>query len=137
MIPWNELERKALEARDRAYAPYSHYHVGAAVLSESGRVYTGVNVENASYGATVCAERVAIFSMIAAEGPQARLRALVVATRSDPPAAPCGLCLQVISEFGDSSLPIVSISTTGSRWEETLENLMPHRFSPEHLDTSE
>ena len=92
-----ELLEGAERASRRAYAPYSRYFVGAAVRSESGRVFTGCNVENASYGATMCAERSAIFGMVAAE--QRRISALAIYAPGEPMAMPCGMCRQVIAEF--------------------------------------
>jgi|ERR1051326_1289192 len=98
-----EKERLFVAARDvlnRAYAPYSKFHVGAAILSASGNVYVGCNVENASYGLTICAERSAISAGIAAEGPSFRIRAVAVFNSKDAPCSPCGACRQVIFEFG-------------------------------------
>lgn len=87
----------------RAYAPYSNFFVGAAVLAESGAVYTGCNVENASYGLTICAERNAIFAGVASEGPKFKVRAIAVANRACVACSPCGACRQVIYEFGPES----------------------------------
>jgi cytidine deaminase len=98
-----EKERLFVAAREvlgRAYAPYSKFHVGAAVLAASGAVYCGCNVENASYGLTMCAERSAISAGVAAEGPSFRIRAIAVLNQNDAPCAPCGACRQVIFEFG-------------------------------------
>jgi cytidine deaminase len=98
-----EKERLFVAAREvlaRAYAPYSKFHVGAAVLSVSGAIYAGCNVENASYGLTICAERSAISAGVAAEGASFRVRAVVVVNSSDAPCSPCGACRQVIFEFG-------------------------------------
>ena len=98
-----EKERLFVAAREvlgRAYAPYSKFHVGAAVLAASGAVYGGCNVENASYGLTMCAERSAIAAGVAAEGPSFRIRAIAVLNQNDAPCAPCGACRQVIFEFG-------------------------------------
>jgi cytidine deaminase len=98
-----EKERLFVAARDvlaRAYAPYSKFQVGAAVLAASGAVYTGCNVENASYGLTICAERSAISAGIAAEGPSFKIRAVAVFNGNDAPCSPCGACRQVIFEFG-------------------------------------
>ena len=97
------LARQALE---RAYAPYSHFMVGAAVLTEAGHIYTGCNVENASYGLTNCAERTAIFSAVAAEGRTMRLRAIAVWSKPEATCSPCGACRQVIHEFGPNALVI-------------------------------
>jgi cytidine deaminase len=88
----------------RAYAPYSKFKVGAALLSEAGFIYAGCNVENSSYGLTNCAERTAIFSAVAAEGPTMRIRALAVWTDPERPCSPCGACRQVIYELGPDAL---------------------------------
>ncbi|MDP3183154.1 MAG: cytidine deaminase [Desulfobaccales bacterium] len=94
------LLKAVQEARKHAYAPYSNFRVGAAVLTEKGNIYSGVNVENASYGLTICAERAAIFAAVAAEGNDMKIRALAVFNQSEAPCAPCGACRQVILEFG-------------------------------------
>jgi cytidine deaminase len=96
----DKLLAAARAALPRAHAPYSQFRVGAAVLTAAGSVYTGCNVENASYGLSCCAERVAIFAAVAGEGPDIRLRAVAVTSDPDLPAAPCGACRQVIGEFG-------------------------------------
>ncbi len=107
----SELERTRLfevakEALAHAYAPYSGIKVGAAVLTEQGQVYSGVNVENASYGLTLCAERVAIAAAVAAVGPGMRIKAIAVVGDRPGPLAPCGACRQVIHEFGPEALVI-------------------------------
>ncbi len=96
----------ARDALTRAYAPYSGLKVGAAVLTARGQVYSGANVDNASYGLTLCAERAAMAVAVAAEGPEMRIRALVVVSDQAGPFAPCGACRQVISEFGPEALVI-------------------------------
>uniref|UniRef100_A0A7C3ZB85 Cytidine deaminase n=1 Tax=Desulfobacca acetoxidans TaxID=60893 RepID=A0A7C3ZB85_9BACT len=101
-----KLCHAATEAMTRAYAPYSRIQVGAAVLTETGQVFSGGNVENASYGLTLCAERVAIAAAVAVEGPQMRLRAIAVASNRPGPFAPCGACRQVVFEFGPEALVI-------------------------------
>jgi cytidine deaminase len=101
-----EKERLLVDAHAmlaRAYAPYSKFHVGCAVLTESGATYTGCNVENASYGLTICAERAAICAAVAAEGAATRIRALAVLNGNDAPCSPCGACRQVIFEFGQDA----------------------------------
>lgn len=118
----------ALEARQQAYAPYSNFSVGAAVLSGDGRIFAGCNVENVSYGLTNCAERTAIFAAVAAG--QRQLVALAVATDGGYP--PCGACRQVLAEFSDD-LPIliVDAGSTGQVNEVGLASLLPLRFSRE------
>jgi cytidine deaminase len=110
-MPLLEPERTRLlvaarEALARAYAPYSGIKVGAAVLTEKGQVFVGANLENASYGLSLCAERAAIAGAVAAEGPGMRLRAIAVATDRPGTFAPCGACRQVIFEFGPKALVI-------------------------------
>src|SRR5512133_444566 len=96
----NRLLELAALAQERAYAPYSNFFVGAAVLTESGNVYTGCNVENASYGLTNCAERTAIFKAVAEEGRAVKIRAIAVTNAQNVACSPCGACRQVIYEFG-------------------------------------
>jgi cytidine deaminase len=121
----NLLDR-ARAMLDRAYAPYSKFHVGAAVITEAGNIYTGCNIENASYGVTNCAERTAIFSAVAAEGPSMKLRAVVVVNSAAMPCSPCGACRQVIYEFGPSATVIYQ--GNGSLAEATAEQLLPAGF---------
>lgn len=125
-----ELMKIARKARQNAYAPYSHFAVGAALLAESGRVYTGCNIENASYGLTCCAERNAIFAAVGAG--ERRFKMLVVAADSPEPVAPCGACRQVIAEFG---IPLVVM---GNLKEETktmtAEELLPYGFGQESMN---
>ena len=120
----NELIRLAREAREQAYAPYSHFAVGAALLGASGRVYTGCNVENVSYGLTVCAERVAMFKAVS-EG-EREFEAIAVVTSSGVP--PCGACRQVLREFGPG-LEVIVAWTDGDDYEVyPLRKLLPHSF---------
>jgi cytidine deaminase len=111
---------------DRAYAPYSKFHVGAAILTAAGNMYTGCNVENASYGMTNCAERTAIFTAVAAEGPGMRLRAVAVLNSQTMPCSPCGACRQVIYEFGPNALIIYQGNNGLS--EATADQLLPAGF---------
>ena len=123
---YRELMATARRARAKAYAPYSRYRVGAAVLAEDGRIFSGCNVENASYGLTQCAERVAIAKAVS-EGVR-RIRAVAVAVASKDSASPCGACRQVIREFG----PDAAVITGGSRGRirvERIEDLLPRAFA--------
>jgi cytidine deaminase len=117
----------AKSALTHAYAPYSKFQVGAAVLTESGAIYSGCNVENSSYGLTNCAERTAIFSAVACEGPQMRIRAVAVWTNPEVPCAPCGACRQVIFEFGASAI-ILFQGLTGLS-EVRASELLPQGFT--------
>lgn len=124
-------ERTALVAaaravRRRAHAPYSKFAVGAAVLDERGRVSVGCNLENASYGLTVCAERNAIAAAVAAGA--RRIRAVAVATGASPPASPCGACRQVIAELGGAETEVLIAGTTGAAQRTTLGALLPRAF---------
>lgn len=98
-----KLIEHAQEALNKAYAPYSKFRVGAAILTEAGNIFSGANVENISYGLTICAERSAISSAIAQEGPRMRIKATAVASAAQIPVSPCGACRQVIQEFGYDS----------------------------------
>jgi cytidine deaminase len=99
-----DLIAAAKRAMKNAYAPYSKFHVGAAVLTSTGEIFTGCNVENASYGMTNCAERTAIFSAIASGGPKLDIRAVAVVNDRGMPCSPCGACRQVIYEFGPEAI---------------------------------
>ena len=124
MDSMDKLVDAAAKASARSYSPYSAFPVGAAVLTESGAIYTGTNIENASYGATMCAERVAIFNAIS-EGERAIL-ALAVYTSAADYAYPCGMCLQVLSEFA-GDIPVVIAGVAG-RESYTLYDLLTHPF---------
>ena len=118
--------------RERAYAPYSHYRVGAAVLDEQGRVFGGCNIENCNYGGTVCAERVAIWRAIA-EGAQ-MIRALAVVVEEGQEAKPCGFCRQIMAEFAapDFKLYLAWPNESGYLCL-SLEDILPHAFRPADL----
>lgn len=120
-----DLVRAARQASERAYAPYSGFRVGAALLSASGAVFTGCNVENASYGLSMCAERVAAACAVAAG--QQRLRALAIYADADEPAPPCGACRQVLGEFA-ADLPIYLAGRRGGWREVRLAALYPMPF---------
>ena len=115
----------AMGAREHAHAPYSNFKVGAALLTEDGNVHTGCNVENASYGASVCAERNAVANALAAG--EKKFTRLAVVTRTSPPSAPCGLCRQVLIEFCDD-LPILLCNPAGEIVRTTLQELQPLPF---------
>lgn len=128
MVDSTKLVAAALSARDRAHAPYSNYRVGAALLTADGEVITGSNVENASYGLTVCAERVAVFSAVAAG--VTSFRAIAVATQDG--GSPCGACRQVLREFA-TDLPIFVADANGATRSTSLAELLPESFGPENL----
>jgi cytidine deaminase len=120
---WQALLAAATEARERAYAPYSQFKVGAAVRAGSGAIYTGTNVENASYGLTMCAERTALWKGVT-QG-ERRFEALVVITETG--ATPCGACRQVLVEF-EADMPILVADTSGHAWMTSLKELLPDAF---------
>ena len=124
-----ELIQAAISVRKMAYAPYSNYAVGAAILVENGRIFTGVNVENASYGLTNCAERTAVYKAVS-EGYQ-RVYAVVVATENA--GSPCGACRQVLAEFA-GDVPVWLVDDSGNGRKTTLYTLLPDHFGPEHLE---
>jgi len=119
----------ANEARARAYAPYSRYRVGAALRTRSGRVYTGVNVENAAYPASICAERSAVFKAVS-EGER---EFEVVAVVTDNGGSPCGSCRQVMAEFGLDTVVLIADGSGKLVKETTVGALLPDAFQPQHL----
>jgi cytidine deaminase len=121
----------ARDCLSRAYAPYSKLSVAAAVVDDDGRIFTGVNVENASYGLTMCAERVAIFNAIAAGA--TKLRSLAVVAKSSAPVMPCGACRQVMAEFFDPPASVYSGASAESYKESTVGELLPDAFGPDDL----
>lgn len=125
-----KLIREALKAKENAYAPYSKFKVGAALLTEDGEIYTGCNIENAAYSPTVCAERTAIFKAVS-EGAR-KIEAIAIVAGEDM-AYPCGVCRQVIKEFGEEATIIVARSEEDYE-ESTLEDLLPHSFGPKDLE---
>ncbi|HRI56182.1 MAG: cytidine deaminase [Anaerolinea sp.] len=123
-----DLVKRAAAARQQAYVPYSAFPVGAALLTRSGKIYTGCNVENASFGLTVCAERVAIWKAVS-EG-ETEFEALAVVTNIA--GSPCGACRQVMVEFAPD-MPVVLADLSGIDTITSVDNLLPHAFRPEHL----
>jgi cytidine deaminase len=126
MVDWPALKAAALAARGRAYAPYSDYRVGAALLTSGGAVVTGCNVENATYGAACCAERTAVFSAVA-QG-HTSFQAIAVATGGTEAGTPCGICRQVLAEFSDGALEVLCFTDEGAEARYTLAELLPHAF---------
>jgi len=131
----NPLKSQLLEAAKLAlgasYSPYSKCKVASAVLTDDGQIYSGCNIENASYGATVCAERVAIWKAVSQN--QKRILAILVLTPINTPWSPCGLCRQVLREFADSKCPVFLAGKRGITKTFTLGQLLPQSFSPKNL----
>jgi len=125
-----KLKAAAKTAAGRAYAPYSKFQVGAAVLTSSGKIFAGCNVENASYGLCNCAERTAIFTAVAAR--ERKLECVVVYTPTQEATAPCGACRQVIFEFGPKAR-VLSFCASSDRLDTTITALLPAAFGPANL----
>jgi cytidine deaminase len=125
----NELVRQAQAARQRAYVPYSHYPVGAALLTAGGQIYKGANIENAAYPATICAERVAVFKAVS-EGEREFVAVAVVTTNG---GAPCGSCRQVLAEFGLETIVLIADKEGRVLKETTVNELLPGAFRPGDL----
>ena len=132
---FGRLVEAALAAQSRARAPYSHFHVGAAVLCGSGSVYAGCNVESASYGATICAERSAAVGAVAAG--EKSISVVVVVTPTAEPSSPCGICRQLLAEFG-GAMEIYAASSIGDAvYAARLSDLLPLTFDRKNLDAAE
>ena len=127
-----DLIKEAILARENAYCPYSDFKVGAAALFEDGKIYTGCNIENASYGATMCAERTAIFSGVA-KGNK-KLKALALIGDTNGYTYPCGMCRQVISEFVQDDIMIYIVKNEKDYLEKTFSELMPGAFTKKDLE---
>lgn len=127
---YETLIQAATEARLRAYAPYSKFYVGAAVLTSSGAIFQGCNIENSSYGATVCAERVALFQ--AYVHGERTIEAIAIVTDTSPPSPPCGICRQVILELAED-IDVILANLTGERREFKLSQLLPEAFNQKFL----
>lgn len=126
-----ELALKAVEAKENAYAPYSNFKVGAALLTEENELYTGCNVENASYGLSNCAERTAIFKAVS-EGKK-KFTKIAIASDAESFCPPCGACRQVMLEFMDSDASIILINPENEIKEFTLNQLIPYNFNDNFL----
>ena len=124
-IDWEALMKRAWAARRQAYAPYSGFAVGAALLSSSGEIFSGSNIENSSFGLTICAERVAVSTAVQAGCRQ--FAAIAVVAETDSPVAPCGACRQFLAEF-NPSLPIYSAGRDGVHTSWSLSTLLPSPF---------
>lgn len=122
---------QAIEARKKAYTPYSNFQVGAAILTKNNQVFLGCNIENASYGLTNCAERTAIFKAVS-EG-EKEIEAIVVIGDTDGPISPCGACRQVMAEFCDENTKIILTNLKGEIEEITINELLPGFFSSKDL----
>jgi cytidine deaminase len=127
----NDIEEKlislAKEAQSKAYTPYANFPVGAALITESGDYYTGCNIENVSFGLTICAERTAIFKLISEKGSKEKIKAIAVTNKSDIPCSPCGACRQVIQEFSTSSTIIIFKDNSGYK-SQTINEILPFAF---------
>ena len=124
----DDLLTLARQARQQAYAPYSHFHVGASVLTRDGRRFGGCNVENAAYGLCNCAERTALFSAVAAGCQPGDFVALAVVADMPQPASPCGACRQVMAELCDATMPVLLSNLGGATRETTVGELLPDSF---------
>ena len=131
MADYLHVLEAARKVRPLAHAPYSQFKVGAALETPAGRIITGCNVENASYGLTVCAERVAVAAAIAAGA--RRIDAIAVASGTDEPTPPCGMCLQTLAEFAGPALPVRLVGARGGAVDTTLGELLPRAFTKRFL----
>lgn len=128
-----KLFKAASEVQKRAHAPYSNALIGAAVLMSDGKIYTGCNVENASFGGTVCAERVAIFKAVS-EGAPKQIKEVLVVSDAEKPWPPCGFCRQVIAEFANESTLIHTANLQGKIKTFQFSEIFPEAFTPKHLE---
>jgi cytidine deaminase len=132
MLKVQELIDEAKKARERAYVPYSKFPVGAALLTDDGKIYHGCNIENAAYSVCNCAERTAIFKAYS-EGDR-QFTAMAVVADTDRPCSPCGACRQVIAELCPKDMKVILTNLKGNILELTIEELLPGAFSPEDLN---
>ena len=124
----DDLRQRALAVAAKAYAPYSGFRVGAAILLEDGTITTGCNVENASYRLTTCAEQSAIAAAVALHGPSARIRAVLIVNLNRAASSPCGGCRQTILEFGSPRTEVFFPAADGSQVRSSINDLLPHAF---------
>jgi cytidine deaminase len=129
---YKELISAALKFREKAYVPYSNFKVGAAVITEDDTIYGGCNIENASYGATNCAERTAIFKAVS-EGHKT-IKAIAIVGDISTYTYPCGICRQVMAEFADASIPVILVKNEEDYIVKTLEEVLPGAFTKRDLN---
>lgn len=127
-----ELVNLAVKIRENAYVPYSGFHVGTALFADNGKIYTGCNVENASYGAAICAERTAIVKAIS-DGAK-KILAIAVSSDSNLPTMPCGICRQVLSEFCSSNMPLFLSNRKGEYKVFSFDEILPHSFKQSDME---
>lgn len=127
-----KMFKKALAAQKNAYVPYSDFPLGAAVLTEDGSIYTGVNIENASFSLTNCAERSAIFTAVS-EGKR-KIKALLIVSSTNKPVSPCGACRQVIKEFADGDIEVIMMTESGKEMTMTSTELLPGAFTDDDME---
>ena len=130
-MDYKNLVKTALDYRERAYAPYSNFKVGAAVLFESGNVYGGCNIENASFGATNCAERTAIFTGVASG--ETKIKVIAIAGSTEEYTYPCGICRQVLCVFADGDAAVILVKNEVDYIVKTMEEVMPGAFRKENI----
>lgn len=130
-MDYKKLAKSAIDARENAYVPYSKFKVGAAVVTEDDSIYTGCNIENASYGATNCAERTAIFKAVS-EGHR-KIKAIAIVGDMTTNTYPCGICRQVIAEFATENIQIILVKNEESYIIKNMEEILPGAFTKEDL----
>ncbi len=130
-----ELVMQAVKAKDNAYAPYSNFHVGAAIIADNGKTYTGCNVENASYGATICAERTAVVKAISDRAK--KILAIAISSDSNRITMPCGICRQVISEFCSPETPLYLSNQKGDFETFRFDKILPNAFKQSDMEDVE
>ncbi len=128
------LKEQAIAAMNHSYSPYSKKSVGAAIHLSNGKIFTGCNIENSSFGGTVCAERVAVWKAVSELGGDIQITDVYVATEASPPWSPCGLCRQVINEFVAKECKVVLINKTGEELSFTHQELLPQAFDRSALE---